>query len=88
MACFCTALDTAYNSEYSNRPFEDKKLIKGGFNDSAVRLNKFVREQPTWTVKEMSERGRQLAERAVEIWPHHDADEELVLNEEIQELKL
>ena len=78
---------TAYNSEYSNRPFEVKKSITGGFNDSAVRLNKFVREQASWTVKEMSERGKQLAKRAVEVWPYHDADEELVLNEEIQELQ-
>ena len=78
---------TAYNSEYSNRPFEDKKSIKGGFNDSAVRLNRYVREQDRWAVKEMSERGKQLAERAVEVWPYHDADEELVLNEEIQELQ-
>ena len=78
---------TAYNSEYSNRPFEVKQSIEGGFNDSAVRLNKYVREQTSWTVKEMSERGKQLAERAVDIWPYHAADEELVLNEEIQELR-
>ena len=34
----------------------------------------------------MEERGRILAKRAVEIWPHHQADEKLILNEEIQEL--
>lgn len=36
---------TGYNSTYSDRPFAEKKSIKGGFNESAVRLNKFIREQ-------------------------------------------
>lgn len=77
---------TAYNSAYSNRPFDEKKTIEGGFNQSAVRLNEYVRNQTQWTVSEMEERGRILAKRAVEIWPHHQADEKLILNEEIQEL--
>ena len=77
---------TAYNSAYSNRPFNEKKTIEGGFNQSAVRLNEYVRNQAQWTVSEMEERGRILAKRAVEIWPHHQADEKLILNEEIQEL--
>jgi hypothetical protein len=34
---------TAYNSTYSDRPFEEKKTIQGGFSDSVVRLNKFRR---------------------------------------------
>ena len=38
---------TAYNSEYSDRPFSEKKTIEGGFNDSPLRLNKFIREQQT-----------------------------------------
>ena len=32
---------TGYNSEMSDRSFEDKKTIKGGFEESAVRLNRF-----------------------------------------------
>jgi hypothetical protein len=44
---------TGYNSTYSDRPFDEKKTIKGGFADSAVRLNKFVREQPDWTPETM-----------------------------------
>ena len=61
---------TAYNAEYSNLPFEEKKRIKGGFNESAVRLNQFVRDQPRWTATEMMERGKLLAERALQIWPY------------------
>ena len=46
---------TAYNSEYSDRSFEYKKTCKGGFEDSAVRLNKFVRARDAWTDVEMRE---------------------------------
>ncbi len=78
---------TAYNSTYSNRPFTAKKTIKGGFNTSAVRLNQFVKEQNRWTKVEMEKRGGILAERALEIWPHHDADEERLREIELEELR-
>lgn len=61
---------TAYNSEYSNRSFSEKKTRPGGFNESAVRLNQFVREQSEWTPVQMEERGKLLAERALDIWPY------------------
>ena len=69
---------TGYNSKYSDRPFNDKKVIKDGFCDSAVRLNRFVRDQNKWTPIEMEERGRSLAQRALEIWPRLNADQRLV----------
>ena len=78
---------TAYNSPMSNNAFETKKTTKGGFNDSPVRLNKYVREQSRWTAAEMKERGRMLAERALEIWPHHGADAGLVRDEEVRQLQ-
>lgn len=61
---------TAYNPEYSNHPFSEKKTRKGGFNQSAVRLNQFVRGQTEWTVAQMQERGKRLAEDALTIWPY------------------
>ena len=78
---------TAYNSSYSNRPFEDKRDMKGGFNDSAVRLNRFVREQSEWTADQMRERGRQLVSRALEIWPEVDVDSDLVEEAVVGELR-
>ena len=78
---------TAYNSTYSNRSFEEKKTIKGGFDQTAVRLNQYVRTQAKWTAAEMEERGRLLARRALDTWPHHDADETLVLADEIRDLR-
>ena len=47
---------TAYNSRYSNRPFAQKKAIKGGFEQSAVRLNEYVRQKDRWTTSAMEER--------------------------------
>ena len=60
---------TAYNSEYSDRPFEEKKTIDGGFSSSAVRLNRFVREQAAWTLDEMRRRGEELSIQGLGIWP-------------------
>jgi predicted transport protein len=60
---------TGYNTKYSDRPFDEKKSIPGGFADSAVRLNKFVREQPFWTASEIANRTNALARRALDVWP-------------------
>lgn len=60
---------TGYNPEYQDRPFEEKKSIKGGFNDSPLRLNRSVREQAQWTATEIEARGRKLAEQALGVWP-------------------
>ncbi len=59
---------TGYNTKYSDRPFAEKRTIPGGFEDSSVRLNKFVRDQTAWTQGEISYRTDMLAARAVEIW--------------------
>lgn len=59
---------TGYNSTYSDRPFVEKKTIAGGFNESPLRLNKFIREQSTWTAAAIEQRGKQLAEKALEVW--------------------
>lgn len=65
---------TGFNSVYSNSPFEVKKTIPNGFNESAVRLNHFVRNQEEWTATQMEERGKRLAQRALLIWPYPQAN--------------
>jgi predicted transport protein len=69
---------TGYNSTYSDRPFKEKKSIPGGFEESSVRLNKFVRQQAVWTPPEMQQRGKELASRALLIWPQLDVDKALI----------
>ena len=78
---------TAYNSTYSNRPFHEKKTIKGGFEESALRLNRFVGQQVRWTVNEIQERGRLLARRAIEVWPNHGANAKMVAEDKLRELR-
>ena len=78
---------TAYNSTYSNRPFEEKKAIEGGFRHSAVRLNEYVKDMVRWTPAEVEARGKQLAARALEIWPHHAADARSIQAADIRDLK-
>ena len=78
---------TAYNSTYSNRPFEEKKSVEGGFRQSAVRLNEDVRDQTRWTATEIETRGARLATRALGIWPHHEADAQSIQAADVRELK-
>jgi predicted transport protein len=69
---------TGYNSTYSDRSFEEKKTIAGGFSESSVRLNRFVREQEVWTAKEMERRGTELANRSLCIWPRLVVERRLI----------
>ena len=78
---------TGYNSKYSDRPFEEKKTIAGGFEESSVRLNKFVREQQRWTPEEMAARGERLADRALSIWPPLEVDPALVQAAEVEDMR-
>ena len=61
---------TAYNSRYSDRPFEEKQTITHGFNESPLRLNAYVRQQSEWNEEKMKERGRLLANQALSIWKY------------------
>lgn len=78
---------TGYNSQYSDRPFAEKRTISGGFEESSVRLNKYVREQAYWTPAQMKARGEMLARRALSIWPRLEVDAALVRAAEIDDLQ-
>jgi uncharacterized protein with ParB-like and HNH nuclease domain/predicted transport protein len=78
---------TGYNSTYSDRPFAEKKTISGGFNDSPLRLNKFIREQSTWDAAAMEQRGKQLAEKALAVWRPLSVDPLAVKQRELEEYK-
>ena len=61
---------TAYNSEMSDSPFADKLTMDGGFQQSALRLNKYVVTQITWGEPQVNERAAQLGEVAKKAWPY------------------
>ena len=78
---------TGYNSTYSDRPFEEKKAIAGGFNDSPLRLNKFIREQSAWDATAIEQRGKLLAEKAIDVWRPLVVDPLAVKQRELEEHK-
>lgn len=60
---------TAYNSEYSNLLFSEKKQLPGkGFNFSSLYLNEYIKDCTDWKETQMKERAGLLFERALEIW--------------------
>ncbi|MBV6423397.1 MAG: hypothetical protein NAOJABEB_01190 [Steroidobacteraceae bacterium] len=76
---------TGYNSEYSDRPFDEKKSMAKGFNDSPLRLNRSIREQSRWTATEIEARGKALARQAVKVWPGLSVDMDAVRSAEMEE---
>jgi len=60
---------TGYNSELSDRPFNQKKKIEGGFNDSPIRLNDFLRKADIWNEEQILSRARELSQKAILVWP-------------------
>lgn len=61
---------TGYNSNYSNRPFAEKKTMEHGFIDSGLRLNKYIADFDQWTETELKQRCEHLMEVALNIWPY------------------
>ena len=60
---------TGYNSEYSDRPFLEKRNMEGGFAESPLRVNDSLRHLESWNEQAIKDRGDHLAERALRIWP-------------------
>jgi len=63
---------TGYNSEYSDRPFIEKRDMAGGFKNSPLILNEDLRSCSAWNETTISARARKLANRAIAVWvaPH------------------
>jgi alkylated DNA nucleotide flippase Atl1 len=60
---------TGYNSELSNRPFGEKKVMLA---ESGLRVNQGIAMHNAWGAAEISQRGLELAERIIELWPGPD----------------
>ena len=78
---------TAYNPEYSDRPFKEKKTMDKGFDESPLRLNKPMRETKEWTPKEIKKRGEALAAKALKVWRPLVVDKALVRASELEDMK-
>lgn len=60
---------TAYNGEYSNRSYQEKKDMHNGFKESKLMLNDFVVQCSQWTEIEIEQRAAKLANIALSRWP-------------------
>ena len=85
---------TAYNSEYSNLSFNEKKHIKNGFLESRLFLNSSLKDIERWNKEAIVQRGEMLAKRGLQIWKYPSSaykpaktDDELMYNvSEVAEL--
>ena len=68
---------TAYNSEYSDRTFVDKRDMQGGFGDSPLRLNQDLSSVDRWDERAILNRASSLANLAVKVWGYPDAPAEM-----------
>lgn len=67
---------TGYNTEYSDRPFPEKRDMKGGFKESPLRLNAGLGQLDTWNEAAIQHRAERLADQALNVWaaPALDAE--------------
>ncbi len=59
---------TRYNSEYSDRPFAEKRAMEGGFKVSPLKLNEGIGTLEQWDERAIKARAEFLASRASEVW--------------------
>ena len=60
---------TAYNSQYSNLTFLEKRDMEKGFKESAFRLNNYLKSCDKWTEDELKERQKELLGVFMKLWP-------------------
>ena len=60
---------TGYNSEYSDRPFHEKRDMEGGFKSSPLRVNAGLGQLAAWNEDAIKERAGRLADGALDVWP-------------------
>jgi len=59
---------TGYNSEYSDRPFAEKRDMTGGFGQSPLRLNDGLGALDHWNEDSIAQRAGRLAKQAIDVW--------------------
>ncbi|GAA9408792.1 DUF262 and DUF1524 domain-containing protein [Helicobacter pylori] len=67
---------TGYNSEYSNKSFQEKRDMEKGFKDSPLRLNQGLRDLKSFGEEEIKKRANDLANLALKIWTYPKLDAE------------
>ncbi len=68
---------TAYNPNYSNKIFSEKRDMKKGFKESHLFLNKFIANCDKWNIETMNTRFEIIYEQFCNIWKYP----EITINE-------
>lgn len=69
---------TAYNSEYSDKPFIEKRDMEGGFGQSPLQLNYGLNQVNIWNEKAILERATRLCELATKVWKAPVLDDHII----------
>jgi uncharacterized protein with ParB-like and HNH nuclease domain/predicted transport protein len=69
---------TAYNSEYSDRPFAKKRDMDGGFKYSPLKLNQGLGQLEQWNEETIKERALRLSNMAISVWPMPQLDAKIL----------
>jgi predicted transport protein len=67
---------TGYNSEYSDRPFDEKRDMEGGFKHSPLKLNQGLGALDRWDENAINRRAQRISGLAVDIWKYPQLDSE------------
>ncbi len=59
---------TGYNSEYSDKSFQEKRDMENGFKQSPLKLNQGLKDLEVFGEKEILDRAEYLANLALKIW--------------------
>jgi hypothetical protein len=59
---------TGYNSEHSDRPFNEKRDMPGGFRESPLKLNQGLGQLEQWNEDAIKTRAGRLADMALKVW--------------------
>lgn len=61
---------TMYNSNLSDKPFVEKRDMKGGFRDSRLQLNKSLCDLDVWNEDAIHKRSEELTDIFFKVWPY------------------
>lgn len=69
---------TGYNSEYSDKPFEEKRDMAGGFKESPLRLNAGLGSELVWNEDAIKRRAMKLSDMASKVWAYPTLDSDVL----------
>ena len=65
---------TAYNVEYANKSFSEKRSMEHGLAQSPLCLNRAIAKHIHWVESDLVQRSNELYQLALKVWPYPKAD--------------